>query len=198
VPDLSEQVRGGNRAATRIEQINKGVKKGRPAAVKRRQTNLARRSAGLLVFRRVSTGIEVLAVHPGGPFWARKDDGAWSIPKGEIEQTTEEEPYVAARREFQEELGQPPPDGESIDLGMVRQGGGKVVHAWAIDVGETAIETTAIKSNLVEFEWPRGTGRMKSFPEVDKAEWMSPEKARLKLNKSQATFVDRLLHALND
>ncbi|MFZ0664658.1 MAG: NUDIX domain-containing protein [Acidimicrobiales bacterium] len=159
---------------------------------------MARRSAGLLVFRRVPTGIDVLAVHPGGPFWAKKDEGAWSIPKGEIEQSTQEEPYLAARREFQEELGQPPPDGEPIDLGAVRQGGGKIVHVWAIDAGDTTIETTAIKSNLVELEWPRGTGRIRSFPEVDKAEWMSPEEARLKLNKSQTAFVDRLLYALKD
>lgn len=159
---------------------------------------MPRRSAGLLVFRRTVSGIEMLVVHPGGPFFSKKDVGAWSIPKGEIEHSLEEEPYAAARREFEEELGQPPPDGEPIDLGNVRQGGGKLVSAWALDAKDRTFYLRGIRSNLVEIEWPRGSGNIRTFPEVDRAEWMSPDTARLKLNKSQAEFVDRLLNALEE
>jgi predicted NUDIX family NTP pyrophosphohydrolase len=144
--------------------------------------------------------IEVLAVHPGGPFWAKKDAGAWSIPKGEIEQfgpdEPDEEPYAAARREFAEELGQPAPDGEPLELGYVRQGGGKIVHAWALRADEGGIDVRSVKSNVVSFEWPKGTGKLLSFPEVDKAEWMSPGTARAKLNQSQVALLERLLTLL--
>jgi predicted NUDIX family NTP pyrophosphohydrolase len=175
---------------------------------------LPRRSAGLLVYRSVEDGIEVLAVHPGGPFWAMKDAGAWSIPKGEIEieQASasgldraggldgaggrEEEPYVAARREFEEELGQPAPVGEPLDLGHVRQGGGKIVHAWALLANDGDVDVESVKSNMVSLEWPKGTGRILSFPEVDRAEWMSPEVARTKLNQSQVVLLERLLEFL--
>lgn len=180
---------------------------------------MSRRSAGLLVYRHVDNGIEVLAVHPGGPFWAKKDKGAWSIPKGELEPTrqpTEADPrelsgnepfpdeiYAEARREFAEEIGRPAPVGDPIDLGEIRQAGGKVVRAFALlfadgdePVPEDPVGMLSIKSNLAELEWPRGTGRILTFPEVDKAQWMSPETAREKLIPSQVVFVDRLLELL--
>jgi predicted NUDIX family NTP pyrophosphohydrolase len=156
---------------------------------------LPKHSAGLLVFRPVDEGIEVLAVHPGGPFWAKKDDGAWSIPKGEIDNESEE-PYLAARREFEEELGQPAPDAEPIDLGEVRQAGGKIVKAWGLLAGEDEVDPDAINSNTVELEWPRGTGRIMKFPEVDKAAWMSPDTARLKLIPAQVALVERLIELI--
>jgi len=168
---------------------------------------LARQSAGLLVYRPVSDGIEVLAVHPGGPFFARKDAGVWSIPKGELETSGAkedesktspriEDPYLAARREFAEELGQPAPEGDPIELGKVRQAGGKVVHAWALRAEDGAIDTHAVRSNSVEIEWPRGSGQRLTVPEVDKAAWMSPQTAREKLIPAQVTLVDRLLDRL--
>lgn len=183
---------------------------------------MKRQSAGLLVYRSVGNGIEVLAVHPGGPFWAKKDKGAWSIPKGELEpieaaETASRRPaedvdgeerhledaYAAARREFAEEIGRPAPVGDALDLGEVRQAGGKVVRAFALRFdGAEGPDTRdpskvlSIQSNLVELEWPRGTGRILSFPEVDKAEWMSPDTAREKLVPSQVAFVDRLLEQL--
>jgi predicted NUDIX family NTP pyrophosphohydrolase len=175
---------------------------------------VAKRSAGLLVYRPVDAGIEVLAVHPGGPFWAKKDKGAWSIPKGELEpseQPTELEDgghfpegiYSAARREYEEEIGLPAPEGDPIDLGEIRQAGGKVVRAFALRFGgpdepgtTEPLAVLAINSNLVELEWPRGTGRILTFPEVDKAQWMTPDVAREKLIPSQVVFVDRLLERL--
>jgi predicted NUDIX family NTP pyrophosphohydrolase len=175
-----------------------------------------KRSAGLLVYRPVTDGIEVLAVHPGGPFWAKKDNGAWSIPKGELESS--DEPYATARREFEEEIGSPPPEGDPMDLGEIRQAGGKIVRAFALRSPDSDDQdsddqdsddqdsdgqdfahrraTVPVKSNLVELEWPRGTGRILTFPEVDKAEWMSPEIAREKLVPAQVEFVDRLLERL--
>jgi predicted NUDIX family NTP pyrophosphohydrolase len=146
-----------------------------------------------LVYRPVDDGIEVLAVHPGGPFFAKKDDGVWSIPKGELDA---EEPYVAARREFAEELGQPAPSGEPVGLGTVRQAGGKVVHAWALRAEDGDVDTSAVKSNTVDIEWPRGSGRRLTVPEVDRAAWMSPETARLKLIPAQVELVDRVLDLL--
>ena len=144
-------------------------------------------SAGVLLYRVVEGVVEVLIVHPGGPFWARKDDGAWSIPKGEYE--LGEPPWDAARREFAEELGSEVPDGPRTDLGEVRQSG-KVVTAFAVrgdlDVGE-------IRSNTFELEWPRGSGRIQVFPEVDRAAWLSVAAARLKLLKGQQPLLDRLL-----
>lgn len=144
-------------------------------------------SAGVLLYRVVEGVVEVLIVHPGGPFWARKDDGAWSIPKGEYE--LGEPPWDAALREFAEELGSEVPDGPRTDLGEVRQSG-KVVTAFAVrgdlDVGE-------IRSNTFELEWPRGSGRIQVFPEVDRAAWLSVAAARLKLLKGQQPLLDRLL-----
>ncbi len=145
------------------------------------------RSAGLLLFRRSSAGLEVLVVHPGGPFWARKDLGAWSLPKGEYDD--DEDPAVCARREFAEELGTAPPDGELLDLGEVRLKSGKVVVAWAV---EGDLDTAEIVSNTFETEWPPRSGRRQEFPEVDRAEWFGPAEARAKLNPAQAEFVDRL------
>ena len=147
-----------------------------------------RRSAGLLLYRRTSLGgVEVLVVHPGGPFWARKDLGAWSLPKGEYDD--DEDPAVCARREFAEELGTAPPEGDLLDLGEVRLKSGKVVVAWAV---EGDLDTAEIVSNSFETEWPPRSGRRQEFPEVDRAEWFGPDEARAKLNPAQAEFVDRL------
>ncbi len=133
-------------------------------------------------------------MHPGGPFFAKKDAGVWSIPKGELEA---EDPYVAARREFAEELGQPAPEGHPLGLGNVRQAGGKVVHAWALCAGHGDIDTDAVNSNTVDIEWPRGSGRTLTVPEVDRAAWMTPETARVKLIPAQVELVDRLLEMLD-
>lgn len=119
--------------------------------------------------------------------WKRRDEGAWSIPKGEIE--TGEEPIDVARREFREELGQEPPPGELRTLGLVRQAGGKVVHAWAVD-GD--LDTGRIESNTFELEWPPRSGRKTAFPEIDRAEWFDLETARRKMNEAQRAFIDRL------
>ncbi len=149
-------------------------------------------SAGLLVYRRREGKIEVLLVHPGGPFWKRRDDGAWSIPKGEIDPGAAR--LDVARREFQEELGQPPPDGEVIPLGTVRQAGGKVVHAWAVwgdlDVGR-------ITSVSFVIEWPPQSGKLQEFPEVDRAAWFGLDEARRRILPAQATFVTRLEEMLS-
>jgi predicted NUDIX family NTP pyrophosphohydrolase len=131
---------------------------------------------------------ELLVVHPGGPFWAKKDDGAWSIPKGEYEPG--EDPTACARREFAEELGVSPPEGIWTDLGEVTQRSGKRVRAWAV-LGD--IDVSAISSNFFDIEWPPRSGRTRSFPEVDAAAWVSPDEARRKLVAAQASFVDRLL-----
>ena len=129
----------------------------------------------------------MLLVHPGGPFWKKRDDGAWSIPKGEIEPG--EPPAEVARREFQEELGQPPPAGELTSLGTVRQAGGKVVHAWA---AEGDLDPDRIESMTFEMEWPPRSGRRAAFPEVDRAAWFDVETARHKILEAQRTFIDRL------
>ena len=126
-------------------------------------------------------------MHPGGPFWKQKDEGAWSIPKGEIE--AGESPIEVARREFLEELGVPAPDGALTSLGSVRQAGGKVVHAWA-SRGEVDVEHVA--SSTFDMEWPPRSGKMQAFPEVDRAEWFDLETARGKINSAQRAFIDRL------
>ena len=145
-------------------------------------------SAGLLVHRSRGGRRELLLVHPGGPFWKGRDDGAWSIPKGEIEPG--ETPVDVARREFREELGQDAPAGELRPLGSVRQASGKVVHAWAV---EGDVDPTRIASVSFEMEWPPHSGRKATFPEVDRAEWFDLETARRKLNEAQRTFVERLV-----
>jgi predicted NUDIX family NTP pyrophosphohydrolase len=151
------------------------------------------RSAGILLYRRGGDGaVEVLLVHPGGPFWARKDAGAWSIPKGEY--TEHEEPLACAIREFEEELGTALEVGESVDLGEVTQKNRKVVRAFAVE-GDHAVD--AITSNTFEMEWPPRSGRRQSFPEVDRAEWFGLDAAREKLIAAQAEFLDRLASALD-
>ena len=144
-------------------------------------------SAGLLLFRLRDGKIEVLLVHPGGPFWQKRDAGAWSIPKGEM--TANENALDVARREFQEELGVPAPDGELTALGTVRQAGGKVVHGWAAP-GD--VQVTNLTSNTFELEWPPGSGRRQQVPEVDRAAWFDLQAARRKLLPAQHPFLDRL------
>lgn len=147
----------------------------------------AKLSAGLLLYRRTDQGIEVLVGHMGGPFWSRKDAGAWSIPKGEYDD--HEDARAAALREFEEELGSPAPAGTPVPLGEVRQSGGKVVTVFALEAdfdAETAV------SNTFEMEWPKGSGTMASFPELDRVAWLDLETARTKLVKAQADFLDRL------
>ncbi len=151
------------------------------------------RSAGIVLYRRAATddALEVLLVHPGGPAWARRDAGAWSIPKGEL--AADEEPLAAARREFAEELGSPPPDGEALDLGEIRQKSGKVVHAWAL-AGDFDPDT--VVSNTIMFPWPPRSGRTIEIPEVDRAEWFGLPVAREKINPAQVELLGRLEAAL--
>src|SRR5438270_11246314 len=130
---------------------------------------------------------EALLVHPGGPFWQKRDEGAWSIPKGELAES--ELGIDVARREFQEELGLPPPAGDITALGSVRQAGGKTVHAWAV---QGDLDVTRTHSNSFEIEWPPRSGRMQQFPEIDRAEWFDLDAARRKLLPAQRAFIDRL------
>jgi predicted NUDIX family NTP pyrophosphohydrolase len=150
-------------------------------------------SAGLLPFRIREARLEVLIAHMGGPFWARRDEGAWSIVKGEHDAA--EDAYAAARREFAEETGTPAPDGEPLALGEVRQSGGKRVTAWAI---EADLDAAKIESNTFAIEWPRGSGRTAEFPEIDRAGWFDGATARRKLVKGQVAFIDRLESAVGD
>lgn len=150
-------------------------------------------SAGLLLYRQSPDSVlEVLAVHPGGPFFGNRDEGAWSIPKGEVEGDGDAE--ATADREFAEELGTAAPPGARIDLGQITQRGGKRVRAWAV-AGD--LDTTTVSSNTFELEWPRGSGQMASFPEVDRAAWFTVAEARRKLIEAQTPFLDRLLAALD-
>jgi predicted NUDIX family NTP pyrophosphohydrolase len=146
-----------------------------------------KRSAGLLLFRHTGHGVEVLLGHMGGPFFAKKDAGAWSVPKGEYEPG--ETPWEAARREFQEELGLPPPDGEALALGEVRQSNGKIVTVWAV---EADLDPAAMKPGTFTMEWPPRSGRIQEFPELDRVAWLSPDRAREVIVKAQAAFLDRL------
>ena len=153
-----------------------------------------KRSSGILLYRDRAGTTEFLLVHPGGPYWARRDDGAWSIPKGGIE--GEEDSRTAALRELDEELGEGRPEldpGELIDLGSIRQRAGKVVDAWA---AEGDFDPEALDSNTFEMEWPPKSGREVEFPEVDRAEWFDLEGARRKLLPAQSEFLDRLLEHL--
>jgi predicted NUDIX family NTP pyrophosphohydrolase len=149
---------------------------------------MPRLSAGLLLYRMRDDVIEVLIAHPGGPFWARKDDGAWSIPKGEY--TDGEDPWVAAQREFVEELGLPVPAGPRIDLGPLKQPSGKVVTAFAV---RADLDITDAHSNTFALEWPRGSGKLEEFPEVDRVGWFPVTQARIKLLKGQRPLLDRLM-----
>jgi predicted NUDIX family NTP pyrophosphohydrolase len=145
-------------------------------------------SAGLLVHREKGDSVEVLLVHPGGPYWAKRDDGAWSIPKGEY--SSDEDPFAAATREFREELGvDAPDDGSAEPLGEVRQASGKRVTAWAV---RGDVDVGAIASNTFTMEWPPGSGRAAEFPEVDRAGWFTLDEARRKLIPGQPVFLDRL------
>lgn len=147
---------------------------------------MPKRSAGLLLFRLTGGEVEVFLVHPGGPYWAKKDQGAWSIPKGEIDEG--EDPLAAARREFEEETGVWP-EGEAIPLGTVRQPGGKLVTAFAV---EGDLDADTIRSNTFTMEWPPRSGRMRSFPEVDRAGWFGREEAERKILKGQRAILDAL------
>jgi predicted NUDIX family NTP pyrophosphohydrolase len=153
---------------------------------------VARRSAGLLVHRERNGEPEVLLVHPGGPMWAKRDAGAWSIPKGEYE--SGEDALAAAKREFEEELGTAAPDGPLNDLGEVKQKSGKIVSAWAV-AGD--LDVTEITSNTVEVQWPPRSGKMLEIPEVDRAEWFAIHQAREKINPAQAELLDRLVAILD-
>ena len=146
-----------------------------------------KRSAGIPMYRRPEAGLEVLLVHPGGPFWARRDLGAWSIPKGEYAEG--EDPLTVARREFAEELGHEPA-GDFWELGELVQPSRKVVTAWAV---EGDFDVAGLKSNTFELEWPPKSGRKAQFPEVDRAEWFSPAEAVTKILPGQQEFIDRLL-----
>jgi predicted NUDIX family NTP pyrophosphohydrolase len=159
------------------------------------KSSRSRISAGLLMFRRRNNECEVLLVHPGGPFFARKDDGAWTIPKGEA--APGEDLLTRAKIEFEEELGFRPENFRGwIELGWIKQKGGKTVHAWAFE-GDLP-ESFELKSNLFEMEWPPRSGKLKQFPEIDRAEFFSEQVARRKINPAQVLFFDRLHVALND
>jgi predicted NUDIX family NTP pyrophosphohydrolase len=150
--------------------------------------DMARTSAGLLLYRRRDPDVEVLIGHMGGPFWARKDDAAWSVPKGEY--GPGEDAFAVALREFEEELGSPVPASDFVPLGEVRQAGGKVLTVWA---AEGDLDTAAAVSNTFTLEWPPRSGRLQEFPEIDRAAWMTLDEARTKLVRGQVPLLDRLL-----
>lgn len=166
---------------------------------------MAGRSAGILLYRKAQSGYEVLIVHPGGPFWARKDLGSWSIPKGEF--SPEEDALLAAKREFEEEVGAPPPEGDYQQLGDFTQSaqkvgpprfklpGGKIVHAFAL---EADFNLENFRSNMFEMEWPPKSGRKQEFPEVDRAAWVPLAIARDKVVKGQAPIIDALAVRLGE
>jgi len=146
---------------------------------------MSKKSSGLLAYRRRAGHMEVFLIHPGGPYWTRKDDGAWSIPKGEF---TEEEPLEAAKREFTEETGFQT-NGPYRALAPIRQPSGKLIHAWAF---EGDFDPAAIRSNTLPLEWPPGSGMVRDFPEADRAGWFAIEKAREKIIRGQTGFIDEL------
>jgi predicted NUDIX family NTP pyrophosphohydrolase len=149
-------------------------------------------SAGLLLFRQIQDGVvEVYLAHPGGPFWAQKDNGSWSIPKGEYAEG--DDPWEAALREFREEIGIPAPDGEKRELGELRQPSGKRITAYAL---EANFHVESVNSNLFEMEWPPKSGRIQKFPEIDRADWFTVDEGRRKLLKGQVKFLDELMSQL--
>jgi predicted NUDIX family NTP pyrophosphohydrolase len=150
-----------------------------------------KRSAGIVLYRRSGSDPEVLLVHPGGPYWARKDAGAWSFPKGEHDDG--EDPLACALREFEEETGRALPPSELIDLGSVRQKGGKVVRAWA---AEGDLDPDEVRSNTFTMQWPPRSGQTAEFPEIDRAGWFGVDAAREKLVTAQTELLDRLLERL--
>lgn len=153
---------------------------------------MPKRSAGLLMWRRIDRTVEVLLVHPGGPYWAKKDAGAWTIPKGEIE--PDEDPLAAARREFKEETGADAV-GPCTDLGSVTLKSGKEIRAWSLH-GD--FDPSRLTSTTFTMEWPPGSGKQRTFPEVDRAAWFTLEKAALAINPGQAPLLDRLREILLD
>jgi predicted NUDIX family NTP pyrophosphohydrolase len=153
---------------------------------------MALHSAGILLYRRNKNQFEVLLAHPGGPYWKDRDEGVWSIPKGLFD--ADEVPLEAARREFKEETGFEV-DGMFIALGELKQPGGKIVHAWAL---EKDLDVTKIVSNTYPVEWPYKSGRWRRYPEVDRAGWFTVDEARKKILKGQAGFIDRLLEMSGD
>jgi predicted NUDIX family NTP pyrophosphohydrolase len=152
---------------------------------------MQKQSAGILLYKRTDNGIEMLLVHPGGPYWAKKDAGVWSIPKGEFAKG--EEPLSAAVREFSEELGYPLPEGELVPLGQARQSSGKIVHAWAL---QADLDASTVKSNTFTMEWPPKSGRQQEFPEIDKAEWFTLAAAPQKLARGQLPLLKMLAEYL--
>jgi predicted NUDIX family NTP pyrophosphohydrolase len=155
---------------------------------------MPKRSAGVILFRRKGPDVEVLLAHPGGPFWKNKDDGAWSIPKGEYDE--DQDPLTAAKRELAEETGLSP-SGDFIPLGAIRQPGGKVVTAWVVEVNfDTAFDAARMRSNTFSMPWPPGSGKLQEFPEIDRAEWFPVEIARRKILEGQAGLLERLLQHL--
>ncbi len=150
----------------------------------------SKKSAGILLFRQASGRLEVLLVHPGGPFWAKRDEGAWSIPKGEF--TDAEEPLEAAKREFEEETGFHPA-GEMIPLAPLRQPSGKLVYVWAM---KGDLDPAAVRSNTFSLEWPPKSGQYRDFPEIDQAAWFSLEEAGRRISKGQAPFLSQLRQKL--
>lgn len=151
---------------------------------------MAKQAAGILLYRRGPRGLEVLLAHPGGPLWARKDLGAWTLPKGQF--TDDERPLAAAKREFEEEMGSPP-TGEFVEIGSIKQPSGKVVHAF---VADSDFDVATVQSNLFSLEWPPKSGQHAQFPEVDRAGWFTIDEARQKILKGQQPFLDRLLALL--
>ena len=150
-----------------------------------------RTSAGILLFRPRAGQLEILLAHPGGPFFRNRDAGHWTIPKGEAD--GDEGLIAVARREFEEETGHPAPDGPAIDLGQIRQKGGKVVVAWAL---EGDLDPAAAHSNTFLFQWPPRSGKRIEIPEIDRVEWFTPEEGRRRVKETQIPFIDRLLAAL--
>ena len=148
-------------------------------------------SAGILLFRPRSGRLEVLLGHPGGPFFANRDAGHWTIPKGEVD--GDEDLVAVARREFEEETGNRPPDGAPIELGSIVQKGGKVVHAWGL---EGDLDPTTAESNTFEMVWPPGSGRLRTFPEIDRVEWFGVDEAKRRVKPTQVPLIDRLVEAL--
>jgi len=147
-------------------------------------------SGGILLYRHVDGRLQVMLAHPGGPFWAKKDDGAWSIPKGLLDEN--EDPFEAAKREFREETGHEI-EGNFIELGELKQPSRKIVHAWAI---ESDLDVKEIRSNTFSLEWPKNSGNVKEYPEIDRAEWFELNEAKIKILRGQADFIDKLVEII--
>ena len=171
----------------------KGSKAPKEAPKEPKVDKRGRVSAGMLPWRHRNGRLEVLLGHPGGPYFVRKDAGHWTVLKGEIE--TGEDAVAVARREFAEETGQPAPEGPLVELGRIRQKSGKVVHAWAV---RGDVDADACRSNTFEMEWPPRSGRIESFPEIDRVAWFDLDEARRMIKAAQEPFLDRLLQSLGE